>query len=150
MWSTLLFLHNFMKIDNLDERSSPPYKHSSPIKGKFLDEKLSLWWSSMALMKIHYFGENFVKMIELDNIMKIYHCDEFIIMMNIQDLKWITLVILGLYTNMINCTFLCLVVFGHFHTFLDGWVGWWGKSRLKTISAQLKLKLGLSLAIWML
>ena len=50
--------------------------------------------------------------------------------------------------NLMNFTFLCLVVFCRFDTFLDGWwVGGWGKSRLKTISAQLKLKIGLSLAI---
>ena len=72
--------------------------------------------------------------------------------MKIHQTKFITLVIWGLLANLINFSFLCLVVFGRFDTFLDGWwvggwVGGWGKSRLKTISAQLKLKLGLSLAI---
>ena len=82
--------------------------------------------------------------------------------MKIHDLKLITLVIWGLYTNVINFTLLCLVVFSHFHTFLDGWkggwvggcvggwLGGWGKSILKTVLAQLKLKLGLSLAFILL
>ena len=74
-------------------------------------------------MKIHYFGENFVNMNELDSTKKIYHFDEFIIMMNIHDFKFFTLVIWGLYTDVINFTFLCLVVVGHFYTFLVGWVG---------------------------
>ena len=40
------------------------------------------------------------------------------------------------------------VVLGTFTTILGGWVGgWWEKLRIKTNSAQLKLKLGLSLAI---
>ena len=29
--------------------------------------------------------------------------------------------------------------------FCHGWVGWWGKLRIKSISARLKLKFGLSL-----
>ena len=114
---------NIKKINHFDESSSLRWKHSSLIKGELLDEKSSLGWNSIALMKIRYFGENFVNMIELDSIMKIYHCDEFIIMVKILDLKFIPVVKWGLYTFMINFTFLCLVVFGHFHTFLDGWVG---------------------------
>ena len=56
--------------------------------------------------------------------MKICHCDQKI---HHHDLKFITLVIWGPYTNVINFTFLSLVVFGSFHTFLDGWVvGWVG------------------------
>ena len=47
---------------------------------------------------------------------------------------------------------LCLIrlsIFGHFDTFpgVGGWVVGGGKLRLKTISAQLELKLGLRLAI---
>ena len=69
--------------------------------------------------------------------------------MKIHQTKFITLVIWGLLTNLINFTFLCLVVFccSILSWMVGGWVVRWGKSRLKTISAQLKLKLGLSLAI---
>ena len=56
-------------------------------------------------------------------------------------------------TNQANqLCFLSLAVFRHFDTFPDGWVGGWvvewvgKKSRIKTNSAQLKLKLRLSLA----
>ena len=48
--------------------------------------------------------------------------------------------------KLITFALLSQAVFDHFGTFPVGWVGGWGKSRLKTISAQLKLKLGLSLA----
>ena len=50
-----------------------------------------------------------------------------------------------LYLN--NSDLLCFALNSYFLTFTGGggWLGW-GKSRLKTISALLKLKLGLSLA----
>ena len=50
--------------------------------------------------------------------------------------------------NMINFVLIKLSIFGHFDIFpgVGEWVGG-GKLRLKTISAQLKLKFGLSLAI---
>ena len=44
-----------------------------------------------------------------------------------------------------GCRILTYLAFiGWFTTFL-GWVGWWGKLRIKSISARLKLKFGLSL-----
>ena len=52
--------------------------------------------------------------------------------------------ILGLLYKLINFALLSLAEFDHFDTF-PGWVGG-AKLRLKTNSAQLKLKLGLSLA----
>ena len=51
---------------------------------------------------------------------------------------------------MINFALLSLAVFGHFDTFLDGWVMGGrveGKLSIKTNSAKLKLMLRLSLAI---
>ena len=42
--------------------------------------------------------------------------------------------ILGLVINLLNFAFLCLAVFGHFDTFLDGGFGE-EKSRIKTTSA---------------
>ena len=55
--------------------------------------------------------------------------------------------ILGLLNNLSNFALLSLVKFDQFYTLL-GWVAGGGpKLRLKTNSAQLKLKLGLSLAI---
>ena len=57
-------------------------------------------------------------------------------------IEFINLMILSLVINLINFAFLSLAEFGHFDTFPGGW----GISRLKTISAQLKLKLGPSLA----
>ena len=56
----------------------------------------------------------YAKVIENKTIMKIYQT------------KFITLVIWGLLTNLINFIFLCLIGFGRFDTFLDGCVGgWW-------------------------
>ena len=61
----------------------------------------------MAFMKSPIFGENSVKISEMKYIivikMKICHCDQKIYH---HDLKFITLVIWGLYTNVINFTFL--------------------------------------------
>ena len=54
--------------------------------------------------------------------------------------------ILGLLNKLINFALLSLAEFDNFDTF-PGWMGVGGaKLRLKTNSAQLKLKLGLSLA----
>ena len=52
--------------------------------------------------------------IKFNTVMKHFHFDET---------KFITLVIWGLLTHLSNFTFLCLVVFGRFDTFLDGWWG---------------------------
>ena len=62
----------------------------------------------------------------------------------------INLIIFGLVIILNNSNLLCFALISYFLTFPGGggWVvGWsWGKSRLKTISAQPKLKLGLRLA----
>ena len=79
------------------------------------DENLLLWWNIFTVIR-------FVTMM----IYHIYH-----------------MVIWGLLTKLTNFAFLQIANFGHFDTCWDGWLGGWvgWKSRLKTISAQLKLKL---------
>ena len=45
--------------------------------------------------------------------------------MKIHETKFITLVIYDPLIIVINFTYLCLVIFCYFDTFLDGWVGGW-------------------------
>ena len=63
------------------------------------------------------------------------------------NVKVINLLILGLLNKLINFAFINLAEFDHFNTF-PGWVDAGGRDlRLKTNSAQLKLKTGAELAI---
>ena len=67
---------NLIQIDHFDESSSLQLQQSSLMKGKLLDTNSSLRRNSIALMKIPYFRENSVNMIEIDSIMKTYHCNK--------------------------------------------------------------------------
>ena len=65
------------------------------------------------------------------------------------------MIFLGIIFKLINFAVVYLAVLGCFNIFLNSWVDGWviggwvcgGKSKLKTISAKLKLKLRLSLPI---
>ena len=107
-------------------------------------ENSSLWWRLIMSAEIHHNdADNWTEWWKMILQMKIYHSDEN--MMGIY--HWNSskkIEILDLHINIIHFALQCLAWFGLFDTF-PGWVGR-AKPRLKTISAQLKLKFGLSLA----
>ena len=65
------------------------------------------------------------------------------------DLSLAKFIDICLLINIVNFVLVSLIKLGYFGTFPGWWgegVGEWGKSRIRTNPAQLKLKLGLSLA----
>ena len=92
------------------------------------------------MIKVCHFDEDSATTCKFIKFMK------FISMMKIYQTNCINLIIFGLVINLNNSDLLCFALNSYFLTFPGGggWLGW-GKSRLKTISVRLKLKLGLSL-----
>ena len=75
--------YQFDKIYRLNETLSHWWKFTKLIniemdhfEKKTFGWRIEFWWKSNALMKIPFFGEKSLKMIEIDRFVKIYHCDE--------------------------------------------------------------------------
>ena len=67
-------------------------------------------------------------------------------MVKIYHIRFITLVIYDLLIIVINFTYLCLVIFCHFDTFLDGWVGGWvGSIKIKDHLSPVEIEIGAEL-----
>ena len=124
-------------------------------------ENSSFWWKCVMVVNIHHCDEN-LSLVE--------HCHVLMLqwLKSKPSLKFIIVMKFFHFdenpSNQINhfgelgspdqsdqlyfSMFSCIWTFWYFPGWLvGGWLGGWGKLRLKTISAQLKLKLGLSLAI---